>query len=180
MILVRGFAQLPEIPSMGEIFKLRPACIATYPMYRGVSRLVGMEVIATGTTVADEVKTLEEHWSEHDFFFFHVKKTDSAGEDGNFEAKTKVIEEVDRVLPAIRELGPDAMAVTGDHSTPSLLKAHSWHPLPVLIWSRVCRPDAVSEFHEAACAQGNLGHLRHTDILPLLMANAGKFLKYGA
>lgn len=180
MILVRGFAQLPDIPSMGELYKLRPACIATYPMYRGVSRLVGMEILDGGTTLENEVEALKKHWKEHDFFFFHVKKTDSAGEDGDFQAKVHVIEAVDRIAPAIRDLGPDVLAICGDHSTPSILKAHSWHPLPFVLWSEYCRPDSVEEFTEEACAHGNLGHIHHTDIMPLLMANALKFLKYGA
>jgi len=180
MILLRGFAQHQGFPSMRDTFALDPACIAAYPMYRGVSRLVGMKVLATGSTIEDEVKTLEQHWGEHDFFFFHVKKTDSAGEDGNFEGKVAVLEAVDALLPRLRALQPDVIVVTGDHSTPSALSAHSWHPVPVILWGRHCQPDSVTEFHERALQSGSLCGIHHVDLMPLAMANAFKFLKYGA
>ncbi len=177
---LRGLAKNPGLPSMDELYKLRCGAIATYPMYRGIARLAGMEVLPTGTTIADEVATLRAHWEAYDFVFFHVKKTDSAGEDGDFGRKAHVIEELDQLLPEILSLDPDVVVVTGDHSTPSLWKAHSWHELPVLLWSRYCRPDVVTRFGERACMAGGLGHIRHVDLIPLALAHAGRLTKFGA
>ena len=180
MLLLRGFSERPEFPAMGEIYRLKPAAIAVYPMYRGLARLVGMEILNTGTSLEDEIKTLKENYSNYDFFFLHVKGTDSAGEDGDFERKVRVIEELDRALPSLIDTGPDVMIVTGDHSTPAILKGHSWHPVPVLLYSRWCRPDRVSEFAESACASGGLGRFPGTQVMPLAMANALKLAKFGA
>ncbi len=177
---LRGIAKVPPIPKMNEIYKLSLGAIATYPMYRGIGRLVGMSVLQTGETIESEVETLKQHWSDHDFFFFHVKKTDSYGEDGNFEAKVHVIEEFDSALPAILELNPGVVLVSGDHSTPWSLKSHSWHELPVMLWSDHIRPDAVTVFGERPCMGGGLGHIRHVDFLPLMMAHAGRLMKFGA
>jgi 2,3-bisphosphoglycerate-independent phosphoglycerate mutase len=177
---LRGIAKDPGLPKMPEIYKLHCGAIATYPMYRGVAKLAGMEVLPTGETIEDEVETLEEHWADYDFFFFHVKKTDSRGEDGDFDAKAAVIEHFDQVLPDILALEPDVVIVTGDHSTPALWKAHSWHELPVLLWSRYVRPDSAREFGERACMGGGLGHIYHVDLLPLAMAHAKRLAKYGA
>ena len=177
---LRGLAKDPGLPQMPETYRLRCAAIATYPMYRGVARLAGMEVLPTGETVEDEVTTLRTHWDAYDFFFFHVKKTDSAGEDGDFARKAEVIEHFDQVLPGILALGPDVVLITGDHSTPALWKAHSWHELPVLLWSRFIRPDGVTSFGERPCAAGGLGHIRHVDLIPLALANAGRLAKFGA
>jgi len=179
-ILLRGFSQLPEIPSMQALFKLNPAAIATYPMYRGLARLVGMKILQTGETIADEFETLQKNWSRFNFFFVHIKKTDSYGEDGNFTAKLKVIEEVDEFIPRVRELGPDVLAITGDHSTPCLLKSHSWHPNPFLLWSKYIRVDEVKSFSEASCAWGGLGRLPAVEAMPLMLANALKLEKFGA
>lgn len=180
MLLLRGFSERPEFPAMGEIYRLKPAAIAVYPMYRGLARLVGMEILNPGTSLEDEIKTLKENYSNYDFFFLHVKGTDSAGEDGDFERKVRVIEELDRALPSLIDTEPDVMIVTGDHSTPAILKGHSWHPVPVLLYSRWCRPDRVSEFAESACASGGLGRFPATQIMPLAMANALKLAKFGA
>lgn len=177
---LRGMARNPGLPPMPEVYGIRCGAIATYPMYRGLARLAGMEVLSTGSTIADEVETLREHWNDYDFFFFHVKKTDSAGEDGDFARKVHVIEEVDRALPDILALQPDVLLITGDHSTPALWKAHSWHDLPVLLWSRYCRPDGVTRFGEQACAAGGLGHIHHLDLMPLILAHAGRLAKFGA
>lgn len=179
---LRGLAQDPGLPKFPEVFGLRAGAIATYPMYRGVARLVGMEVLPVhGEEVEDEVETLRANWSAYDYFFFHVKKTDSAGEDGNFELKAKVIEHVDEaVVPAILQLNPDVLIVTGDHSTPSVLKSHSWHPVPTLLWSRYCLPDGSAEFGERACARGSLGTFPATDEMPLAMGHALRLAKYGA
>lgn len=180
MLLIRGFSERPEFPAMGEIYRLKSAAIAVYPMYRGLARLVGMEILDSGTSLEDEVKALKENYSAYDFFFLHVKGTDSAGEDGDFERKVRVIEELDRALPGLIDTGPDVMIVTGDHSTPAILKGHSWHPVPVLLYSRWCRPDRVSEFAESACASGGLGRFPATQVMPLAMAHALKLAKFGA
>ncbi|MBO9369672.1 MAG: 2,3-bisphosphoglycerate-independent phosphoglycerate mutase [Chloroflexi bacterium] len=177
---LRGMAKDPGLPKMPDIYRMRCAAIATYPMYRGVAKLAGMDVLPTGETLEDQVETLKAHWSEYDFFFFHVKKTDSAGEDGDFQRKVEVIEHVDRLIPDILALGPDVIIVTGDHSTPALWKAHSWHELPVLLWSRYACPDDVTQFGERACMRGGLGHIRHVDLMPLAMAYAGRLTKFGA
>jgi 2,3-bisphosphoglycerate-independent phosphoglycerate mutase len=133
-ILLRGFSKIPIIPTMADRFKLRPAAIATYPMYLGLARLVGMEILGTGETLQDEVATLKKFFNRHDFFYLHFKKPDSAGEDGNLKEKVKALEEIDRVVPSILALKPDVLVITGDHSTPSLLKSHSWHPNPILVF----------------------------------------------
>jgi 2,3-bisphosphoglycerate-independent phosphoglycerate mutase len=179
---LRGFAQDPGFPKFPEVFGLKAGAIATYPMYRGVAKLVGMDVLpVNGEAVEDEVETLRAHWAEYDYFFFHVKKTDSAGEDGDFERKASVIEHVDEaVVPAILALEPDVIIVTGDHSTPSALRSHSWHPVPTLLWSRYCRPDGIAEFGERACARGSLGLFPATDELPLALGHALRLNKYGA
>ena len=177
---LRGLARDPGLPKMGEIYGWKAGAIATYPMYRGVAKLVGMDVLATGDTIESEVETLRGHWEAYDFFFFHVKKTDSYGEDGNFDGRVEVIEHVDHVLPDILALEPDVILVTGDHSTPAKLKSHSWHELPVLCWADDIRPDAVTRFGERPCMAGGLGHIRHVDLLPLAMAYAKRLNKYGA
>ncbi len=177
---LRGIAKDPGLPSYREVYGLKACAIATYPMYKGLAKLVGMDVLDAGETIQSEVETLKKTWNDYDFFFFHVKKTDSAGEDGDFDAKVKVIEEVDAVFPDIVSLRPDVLIITGDHSTPSALKSHSWHELPVLIWAADIRPDAVSGFGERQCMAGGLGHIRHTDLMPLAMAHADRLTKFGA
>jgi 2,3-bisphosphoglycerate-independent phosphoglycerate mutase len=149
-------------------------------MYKGIARLVGMDVIDGCDTIEDEVLALEKIWSNYDFFFFHVKKTDSSGEDGNFAAKAKVIENTDAVLPEILNLKPDVLIITGDHSTPAAMKSHSWHELPVLLFARNILTDTCQAFGERACQAGGLGHIKHTDIMPLAMAHALKLTKFGA
>ncbi|MFH1381587.1 MAG: 2,3-bisphosphoglycerate-independent phosphoglycerate mutase [Chloroflexota bacterium] len=180
MVLLRGFSTHPHFPTMSEIYQLKPAAIASYPMYRGLARLVGMEVLKTGSTIEEEVQTLIKNYASYDFFFLHVKGTDSAGEDGDFDRKVKVIEQVDKALPEIIKLKPDVIVVTGDHSTPALLKAHSWHPVPLLLWSPWCRFQKVSKFGESACAVGGLGRIPAIQIMPLAMAHALKLNKFGA
>lgn len=180
MVLLRGFSQRPHLETMTEIYKLKPAAIASYPMYRGLARLVGMDVLDTGAAIEDEFETLKNNYSSYDFFFLHVKATDSAGEDGDFDRKVSVIENVDSALPVLIELKPDVIVVTSDHSTPAVLKAHSWHPVPVLLYSPLCRPDRVTEFSEAACVSGGLGRIQTVHIMPLAMAHALKLAKFGA
>ncbi|OGO23801.1 MAG: phosphoglycerate mutase [Chloroflexi bacterium RBG_16_51_9] len=180
MILLRGFSEKPNFPSMQDIYKLKSASIAAYPMYRGLARLVGMEIPKTGAKIKDEFKTLSERFADYDFIFMHIKPADSAGEDGDFDRKVAVIEELDSFLPQLTALKPDVLVVTGDHSTPAMLKGHSWHPVPVLLSARYCRPDKVTQFGESACITGGLGRLSATQIMPLAMANALKLNKFGA
>jgi len=180
MVLLRGFSQRPQLPTMNEVYKLKPAVIASYPMYRGLAKLVGMEVLGTGTSIEDELATLKDNYTSYDFFFLHVKGTDSAGEDGDFDRKVKIIEQVDGALLSLISLEPDVVVITGDHSTPALLKGHSWHPVPILLYSKWCRRDGVKEFSESACVSGGLGRFPATQIMPLAMANALKLTKFGA
>jgi 2,3-bisphosphoglycerate-independent phosphoglycerate mutase len=181
MILLRGFSKLPDWPSFQQVFGLRAAAIAAYPMYRGVAKLVGMEVLETGAEMEEELSVLEDRWHEYDFFFLHVKPMDSAGEDGDFYRKVRLIEVVDALLPRLLKMEPDVLVVTGDHSTPSLLKYHSWHPVPVLLWSEHCRADGVKRFGERACMTGGLGpRIPVVDLMPLALANALRLKKFGA
>jgi 2,3-bisphosphoglycerate-independent phosphoglycerate mutase len=180
MLLLRGFSRKPELISMESVYKLKPAAIATYPMYRGLARLVGMDILSTGTTFSDEIKTLKEHYNDYDFFFVHVKALDAAGEDGDFDRKVKLLEELDKTLPDMLSLKPDVIVVSGDHSTPAMLKGHSWHTVPTMLYSQYCRPDKCSQFSESGCLGGGLGIFPATQLMPLAMANALKLNKYGA
>ncbi len=180
MVLLRGFSRLPHFPSIKETFKLTPAAIVDYPMYKGLAKLVGMEVLVTGSDIKEKLSILAEHFNKYDFFYIHVKKTDSAGEGGNFKEKVKLIEEIDAALPVLTDLKPDVIVVTGDHSTPAMLKGHSWHPVPLLLHSQFCLSDKVKEFSERACASGGLGRFPAVEVMPLAMANALKLTKFGA
>lgn len=180
MILMRGFAKLPDLPLMTELYGIRAAAVATYPMYRAVGKLVGMQVLETGPSFSDQMDTLRGAWEQYDYFFVHYKYTDSRGEDGDFAAKAACIEEVDQLLPRLLELEPDVLVVTGDHSTPALLGGHSWHPSPILLRSRWERRDGVEVFGESACARGGLGVFPATELLPLMLANAQRLNKFGA
>jgi len=180
MILMRGFSKLPQWPTMGEIYKLKAAAIASYPMYRGLASLVGMDVLDTGTSFEEELATLKQNYTNYDFFFLHIKETDAAGEDGDFARKVRAIEQIDKALPELISIEPDVIVVTGDHSTPALLKGHGWHPVPILLYSKWCRADRVSEFSESACLSGGLGRLPAIQVMPLAMANALKLTKFGA
>jgi len=178
--LLRGFSLQPTIPQMQELYKLRPAAIANYPMYKGLARLIGMKAYPVGAETRELFDTLEAHWAEHDFFYVHFKRTDSAGEDGRFEAKVKAIEEIDAFIPRIEALKPDVLVVTSDHSTPALMKGHSFHPNPFLLIAASALPDNTGVFTERDCAQGNLGRFRSIYAMPLMLAHAGKLKKYGA
>jgi 2,3-bisphosphoglycerate-independent phosphoglycerate mutase len=180
MVLLRGFSVHPDWPSFEGVYKLKAAAVASYPMYRGLARLVGMRVLQTGSSIADEFTTAERHLKDFDFMFIHVKGGDAAGEDGDFERKVRVIEEVDRELPRLLSLNPDVVVVAGDHSTPALVKGHSWHPVPALLWSKVCRPDRETNFSETSGLTGGLGRISATSLMALAMANAFKLTKYGA
>lgn len=181
MITLRGFAQDPALPKFQDVFKLNPAAVAVYPMYRGVARLVGMEAIPVEHPVSNQFQTVADHWNDYDFFFVHVKYTDSRGEDGDFDGKLAVIEEVDAALPSLLDLQPDVLVVTGDHSTPSQMQSHSWHPVPTLIWAPgTVRPDRASAFGETVCSNGGLGTFPATELMPLALAHAQRLAKYGA
>ena len=181
MVLLRGFAKHPAMPTFKDVYGLNAAAIAVYPMYRGLAKLLGMKTLkVAGEAIADEFSTLEQNWNDFDFFYLHVKKTDSAGEDGDFDRKVHVIEELDSQLPRLLALKPDVVIVGGDHSTPSLLKSHSWHPVPVLLYSKYCRPDDIGEYGERACARGSLGRLPSKDLMPIALANALRLTKFGA
>ena len=180
MILMRGFSKQPHFPSFSEVYRLKPTAIASYPMYRGLARLLGMEVLETGDSIEDEFETLKNNYHNYDYFFLHVKGTDAAGEDGDFARKVAVIEQFDNALPELIRIQPDVIVVTADHSTPATLGGHSWHPVPMLLYSKWCRSDSVTKFSESACIKGGLGRLSATEIMPLAMANALKLNKYGA
>ena len=179
-VLLRGFAQLPEIPSLGQRFGLRPVALAVYPDYKGVSRLVGMEVIDDLQDLAAQGRALVAAWPHHDYFFVHHKYTDSTGEDGNFDAKVAEIEGVDQFLPEVLACQPDVIIVTGDHSTPAVAQSHTAHPVPFLIHAAGARPDTVREFGERACAGGAWGVVPGRALLPIALGHAGKVARYGA
>ena len=180
MLLLRGFAKRPEWPSMSEVFKLRPAAVAYYPMYRGLARLVGMQALPTGPGLEDSIATLRENWAHFDYVFIHYKYTDTAGEDRDFERKAAKLEEVDAAIPSLLALEPDVLMVTGDHSTPAVMGVHSWHPVPFMMRARWTRADECGAFNETALRKGSLGTFPAVDALPLAMAHAGRFRKYGA
>jgi 2,3-bisphosphoglycerate-independent phosphoglycerate mutase len=182
-VLLRGLALPPAIPPMSDRFGLKPACIAAYPMYRGLAKLVGMDVLATGSDWDSEVKTLHEHWGAgYDFFFLHLKETDKAGEDGAFDVKQELIEQFDdEVLPQLEALKPDVLCITGDHSTPAAKAGHSWHEVPMLLASHYARPSEPHEgFGERACAHGTYGRLESVKLMNLLLAHSLKLKKFGA
>ncbi len=178
-VLARGFAAYEGYPGFGERYGLKALAIAQYPMYRGVARLVGMDVREIPATPAELVDLREANFEEYDFFFLHFKYTDSRGEDGDFEAKMEAIELVDSLIPGIIELAPEVLIVTGDHSTPATLAAHSWHSVPVLISSPWVRP-AGAAFGESQCRKGELGTFEGKQLMSLALAHAGRLAKFGA
>jgi 2,3-bisphosphoglycerate-independent phosphoglycerate mutase len=179
-VLARGFSNRPDLPSLSELHQARFGAFAGYPLYRGVAAACGMEIVPCGKTLDEILDAVVEAWHRFDFFFLHVKQTDQAGEDGSLTAKAEVLEQVDRALPKLIDLGPEVIAVTADHSTPAPLAAHSWHPVPLLVHSDRCFVDNVSRFDEEAVTAGHLGTLRSTELMPMLLANAGKLAKFGA
>ena len=180
MVTLRGFSKLPSLPDMGEAYGLNPAAIAAYPMYRGLASLAGMRVIPTGDSFDDELDTLANKWAGHDYFFLHYKPADAAGEDGDCDAKVAALEDLDARVPRILDLGPDVLVVAGDHSTPAVLGAHSWHPVPFLVSSEpLTRGDGVDALTERACAAGSIGRIAATHAMMLALAHAGKLRKYG-
>ncbi len=181
-LTLRGFASDPALPAFPEIYGMRSACIGVYPMYRGLASLVGMDVKDfAGESPEEEFAAVARYWNDYDFFFVHLKKPDSRGEDGDFDGKASAVAAVDAALPRLLELKPQVVAVTGDHSTPALLKTHSWHPVPLLLWApATVRADRSTAFGDRACETGGLGIFPSTDLLPLLMAHALRLEKFGA
>ena len=179
--LLRGISVYPHLDSYEEAYGLKAGCIATYPMYRGVAKLVGMDVLEVeNNSIESEVESLKREFENYDFIYFHVKKTDSYGEDGDFDSKVGVIEEFDALVPEIMSLNPDVFVITGDHSTPSIMKAHSWHPVPILINSAYPRHGSGSGFGENTCNSGSLGIIKSIEIMPLVLAHADRLKKFGA
>lgn len=180
MITLRGFARRPDWPRFPDVFGLRSLAMAAYPMYRGVAKLVGMDALETGPELEALHDTLAGAWPQYDFAFAHFKDPDKAGEDGDFDAKVNALEAADAIVPRLLQLEPDVVIVTGDHSTPAVLRSHSWHPVPVLLWGKTCRPDAVARFAEADCRAGGLGQPRSVHLMPLALGHAGRLTKFGA
>lgn len=179
-LTMRGFAARPKLAPYEEVYGLRAGAIAVYPMYKGLARLVGMDLLGDSKTLDEQTDTLHANWADYDFFFIHFKYTDSTGEDGNFEEKVKRIEQLDAAIPRINELQPDVTIVTGDHSTPAYLAAHSWHPVPTLLVSDYCRTDENTQFGESQCVRGGLGQFEAKFLMPLALANAKRMTKFGA
>ena len=179
MLTLRGFSILPHLPSMNDRYLLNPAAIAAYPMYRGLASLLGMKVIPTGTTFEEEIETLREHWDEHDFFYIHYKPADAAGEDGDFDAKVRTLEELDRHIPALLDMKPDVFIVAGDHATPATMASHSWHPVPFLLHSKLTLGEGVECFSERALGTGSLGRFQAEHIMLQAMSHADKLTKFG-
>ena len=179
-LTMRGFSKKPGLANYEEMYGLKAAAIAVYPMYKGLAQLVGMEVVGQPKSLDEEIDVLEKAWDDYDFFFVHFKYTDSRGEDGNFEAKVKMIEQFDAVIPRIEALKPNVLIVTGDHSTPAAMASHSWHPVPTLLVGDHCRPDACQKFGEREALLGGLGHFEALHLMPIAMAHAGRLAKFGA
>jgi 2,3-bisphosphoglycerate-independent phosphoglycerate mutase len=179
-LLLRGFDTHRELPGFRARYGLRAAAVAVYPMYRGIARLLGMDVVGQPSDLEGQLEVLAGAWADHDYFFLHHKPTDSAGEDGDRARKIAAIEQLDAVVPRLRDLGPDVIAVTGDHATPSQMAAHSWHPVPTLLWSERCGRDEVDRFGERWCRHGGLGRRPTKDLMAIMLANAGRLQKYGA
>ncbi|PYK96536.1 MAG: phosphonopyruvate decarboxylase-related protein [Verrucomicrobia bacterium] len=178
--LLRGIAHQPEIPSFEERYRLKPACIAVYPMYKGLAQLVGMTKLEGPQTLAAQFERYLAEYDHYNFFFIHYKYTDMHGEDGNFEAKKKAIEDFDAALPILLRKKPDVLAITGDHSTPCVMKAHSWHPQPVLLHSALSGSDKLDRFTETGANMGSLGVFEAKYLIRLMQANAKMFDKFGA
>lgn len=178
--LLRGFSGVPALPGLRELYRIRSAALAGYPMYRGLARLVGMDVLEAGPRQRDLFRTVQAYWDDYDFFFIHIKTADLCGEDGDFNGKVQALESLDEDIPVLADLQPTVFVVTGDHSTPSLLKGHSWHPVPFLFYSPYGRPDDVISFGERVCARGGLGRMEASRLMGLMLAHSLRLMKYGA
>ena len=179
MVTLRGFSRYPQLPSLHDLYGLRAAGLAVYPLYKGIARLAGMDVLDAGNSLGEQIDALEKHWADYDFFYLHYPYADSAGLDGNFDGKVQMIERLDMQIPRLRALQPDVFIVTGDHSTPAKLKARSWHPVPTILVSSTCRTDDLQAFSEAACRYGGLSHFPAKTLMMLALAHAGRLSRYG-
>ena len=179
-LTLRGFATYPVLPQMEDIWGVRAAALAVYPMYRGLAKLAGMRALACPGGMEEQLAVARERWDEFDYFFIHYKKTDAAGEDGDFLGKVHALEEFDTHVPGLTGLGADVLMIAGDHSTPALMAAHSWHPVPFLLHSPFARGGSVQHFTERECLGGSLGIFPAVEAMPLAMAHAGRLQKYGA
>jgi 2,3-bisphosphoglycerate-independent phosphoglycerate mutase len=179
MIMLRGFSKLPQLPDFGKSYSLNPAAIAAYPMYRGLAKVLGMNIIKTGITFRDEIDTIKKNISKHDFFYLHYKPADAAGEDGDFNAKVKALEELDSFIPEILDMNPDVLVVAGDHATPSIMASHGWQPVPLLIHSKLTDGEGIEAFDERNCSLGSIGRISATNVMFLSLAHAGKLTKFG-
>ena len=183
MVTLRGFGEDPGYMKFTDLYKMKAACVAVYPMYKGVAGMVGMDVLPTADKMnsAEQLQVVADHWNEYDFFFIHIKYTDSRGEDGNWEGKKQVIESVDAAMPILLGLNPSVIVVSGDHSTPAKLKGHSWHPVPTLLWAPATHlTDLAQSFGEREATKGGLGHFQAAEIMPMALGHALRLQKYGA
>src|SRR5919198_333160 len=180
VLVLRGFAKLMPYKSLRERFTLTPLAIANYPMYRGIARLLGMDIHPVCPDIPSEFAALRANYDKYDFFFLHVKETDSRGEDGDFDGKVRVLELVDSLIPQLTSLNPDVLVVTGDHSTPAALAGHSWHPVPVILAAKTVRPDTVTRFDERSCTLGGFGRQPMMNLMGLALAHARRLQKFGA
>ncbi len=179
-ILLRGYAKPPDLEPINDRYWVRAACVAVYPAYKGLARILGMDVLDCGDTWESELNAVEQNLDRYDFFFLHLKELDKLGEDGNFARKVEQLGKLDSLVPRITKMGFDVIVITGDHSTPAVLKAHSWHPNPFLLWSPWVRREGKAEFTERGCARGQLGRMSALEVMPLVLANARKLAKFGA
>lgn len=179
-VLLRGFSKLPSLQPFGDRYKMDGVGIAVYPMYKGVARVIGLNILGEPQNFEEEIRILEENWAEHEFFFIHYKDTDEAGEDGDFDRKVAKLEEADSFIPRLLALKPDVIAITGDHSTPALMAKHSWHPVPFMISGPFAGPDDCTAFTERQAKHGYYGRINAVDLMPLILANAGRAKKFGA
>jgi 2,3-bisphosphoglycerate-independent phosphoglycerate mutase len=179
-LLLRGWGMLPDPPiePFEQRYGLKAAAVATYPMYRGIARVVGMDVLDTGKGFQDEIQTVREHWDEYDFFYVHRKETDSAGHAGDFQSKVQELEDCDPLLQDLVEMEPAVLVITGDHATPTALKEHSFHEVPALFYGELVTPDRTEQFDEVQAMNGGVGHIHGTSIMPLLLAYAQRLLKF--
>lgn len=179
-LTLRGWAKRPDLPQFPELWKLRAAAVAVYPMYRGLARLVGMDILDAGATLATQIEALRRHWDDYDFFFLHYKYTDSAGEDGDFARKQQMIRDFDGCVPSLLALGANVLVIAGDHSTPSVMADHSWHPVPLLLHGDYVRTDGSHHFNEVEAMRGGLGTFHAKEVLPLAFAHARRLARFGA
>lgn len=178
--LLRGFSGAPSIPGLKELYQLKSAALAVYPMYQGIARLLGMEVLPHNGSLEGMMRSLQAYWDDYDLFYVHFKKPDLRGEDGDFHGKVEALEEIDFHLTTVMDLMPSVLAITGDHSTPSVLRAHSWHPVPLLLASPQGLPDETVIFGERSCSRGSLGIVKGQELMGLMLGHALRLLKYGA